>query len=151
MADTDNVAGELESTGDKRTSNTLTSAETYRLCLWLDNNRDRLRHDRLTFEEVAKEAEKILCFTLTDKNVRHAVKSVGFELNPRPVVNSPGGPLAVAYGKIAALEDKNASLEARFSALEDYYKTVHALAVRLSARLKTLENDLGIKSPSDKP
>jgi hypothetical protein len=103
---------------------------------------------KMSMVKLCAELRGRIDFAFSEHNVRSALSSIGVKLVKERKATVAG---QANRERIKALEALTRKQGEAIDQLADTYKTLHALAIRLSSRLKQLENDLGVKAPSALP
>lgn len=118
----------------RRPTNALTLAQSYQLSKWLDDNWDTAKIKLQSMNQAAENAQTDLGFTVTDGNIKGALKATGRTW--RTVASNGGG---VMWQAIKALEDRIESLEseeaqaaAKLAKVLDELRRSYALAKPLT-------------------
>ncbi len=100
---------------------TLTQMQTFRLMLWVDNNRDRIAKERKTLAEWTAEAAAHLKFPPSETNMRSVIDAHGIK-RASPNTGRPsggGGYLEAVREHVAKQQEVIDSLLSRVTALEN--------------------------------
>jgi hypothetical protein len=117
----------------KTMKNRLTQANFFKLCSWLQGQKDRLAKDAPSYAQLAKEAEPFLAHGVDDGTIKRAIETAELPYVPR----APHG--GQAQNKTRAMVE---SLELRVKQLE-------AENLWLCKTVRHIAKDLGVAIPGE--